>query len=144
MDFRRFAIGTLVGGVVLFALGYLIFELAFAAFYADNVGSASGVERDPQLMWAVILGTLAYAALITFAMQRQAGSMTVGNGLVIGAVVGFLLWGTTDFILYGITNLSNLTRTIVDPLLEAVRGGVTGGVVAAVLGRVPAARRIGA
>ncbi len=52
-----------------------------------------------------------------------------------GAVAGFLLWFTADFILYGVQNVSNLTRTLVDPLLEFVRGGIAGGVIAAVLGK---------
>jgi len=55
VDAKRFLIGTLVGGVILFATGYLIFELAFGDFYAANAGSATGVERDPQLMWAPIV-----------------------------------------------------------------------------------------
>ena len=51
-------------------------------------------------------------------------------------MAGFLLWFTVDFILYGIQNVSNLTRTFVDPLLELVRGGVSGGVISLVLGRI--------
>ena len=54
----------------------------------------------------------------------------------IGVVVGALLWGTADFVLYGLTNLSTLTGTVADTLLEGVRGGIAGGVIAAVLGKV--------
>ena len=136
METRRFVTGTLVGGITLFALGYLIFDLAFADFYAANAGSATGVARDAQLVWAVALGSLSYAALITLAIGSRAGSATIGAGVQIGAVVGFLLWVTADFILYGITNIANLTRTVVDPLLELVRGGIVGGVTALVLGKI--------
>jgi len=55
--------------------------------------------------------------------------------VILGALVGFLLWATADFILYGATNISNLTRTVVDPLLELVRAGVAGGVIVAVVGK---------
>ena len=136
MDTRRLVIGTLVGGITLFVLGYLIFDLAFANFYAANAGSATGVARDAQLVWAVALGSLSYAALITLAIGSRVGSATIGAGVQMGAVVGFLLWFTTDFILYGITNLANLTRTVVDPLLELVRGGIGGGVTAVVLRKI--------
>jgi uncharacterized membrane protein len=141
MDTKRLMTGTLVGGIMLFVLGYLIFDLAAARFYAANAGSATGVARDAQLVWAVALGSLSYAALITLAIGSRAGVATIGTGVQIGAVVGFLLWFTTDFILYGITNVSNLTRTVVDPLLELVRGGISGGVTAAVLGRISASAR---
>ena len=50
MDTKRLVIGTLVGGIILYALGYLIFDLAFADFYAANTGSATGVERNPQFV----------------------------------------------------------------------------------------------
>ncbi|MGH9255878.1 MAG: hypothetical protein ACRD3C_15065 [Vicinamibacterales bacterium] len=134
MDAKRLVMGTLVGGVVLFAVGYLIFDMAFASFYAANAGSATGVDRVPQLVWAVALGSLSYGALVTLAIGSRAGA-SIGSGATIGAVVGFLLWFTVDFILYGITNIQNLTRTVVDPVLELVRGGIAGGVVALVLAK---------
>ena len=36
------------------------------------------------------------------------------------------------------TNIANLTRTVVDPLLETVHGGIGGLFIALVLGRMPA------
>jgi hypothetical protein len=134
-------VGTIAGGVVLFVLGYLIFDMAFADFYVANAGSATGVMRDGQLVWAVALGTLAYAALITYVMGHAKGPLTTGSGVVIGATVAFLTWFTVDFTLYGISNVSNLTRTIVDPILEAVRGGAAGAVIAMVAGKAPVAAR---
>ncbi len=141
MDAKRLVTGTIAGGVTLFVLGYLIFDLAFASFYLANAGSATGVMRDAQLLWAVALGSLAYAALITYVMVNARGPMTTGAGVTSGAIVAFLVWFTVDFTLYGYWNVSNLTRTIVDPVLEAVRGGVAGAVIAVVLGKVPVAAR---
>jgi hypothetical protein len=136
MDTQRFVTGTIAGGVTLFVLGYLIFDMAFASFYAANAGSATGMMRDGQLLWAVALGSLAYGALITYVMANSRTPMTTGSGITIGATVAFLVWLAVDFLLYGISNFSNLTRTIVDPLLEAVRGGATGAVIAVVLGKI--------
>ena len=45
MDIKRFIIGTVVGGITLFILGYVIFELAFADFFDANAGSATGVWK---------------------------------------------------------------------------------------------------
>lgn len=136
MDIKRLVIGTLVGGIVMYALGYLIFDLAFGDFYTANRGSATGVDRAQQLVWAVALGSLSYAALVTLGIGSRAGSSNLAAGVKVGAVVGFLLWFTVDFTLYGITNVANLTRAIVDPLLELVRGGIAGGVIGIVLGKV--------
>jgi hypothetical protein len=136
MDTRRILIGSLVGGVAMYVLGYLIFEMAFGGFYAANVGSATGVARDVYLQWAVALGSLSLAALVTLAIESRPGPLTIGKGFSTAATVGFLLWLGVDFIRYGGTNVPNLTRTLVDPLLEIVRTGAVGAIVAAVLVRV--------
>jgi hypothetical protein len=139
MDAKRFLVGTIVGGIVLYAVGYLIFSMLFAGFYAANAGSASGVDRPAELMWAVVLGSLAYAALICYTMGARAAS-GLAAGFKTGAVVGFLMWLSVDFTLYGVQNVSNLTRTIVDPLLEFVHGGIGGAVIGLIVGnRKPAA-----
>ncbi len=136
MDIKRFIIGTVMGAITLYVLGYLIFDLALAEFYAANAGSATGLVKDPQVIWAVALGTLSYAALLAFAIGTRAGSTTIVEGLKIGAIVGFLMWFGADFIFYGIFNISNLTLTFVDSLLELIRGGITGAVIATVLGTI--------
>ena len=141
MDAKRLVIGTLCGGVVLYATGYIIFTRAFADFYAANAGSATGVNRGGELFWALALANLAYAALVTFSIGNRVGSMSIGEGATIGAIVGFLLWFTADFVIYGTTNIANLTRTVVDPFLEIVHGGSGGAVIAAVLRKMPVSGR---
>ncbi len=136
MDIKRFIIGTVVGAITLYILGYLIFDLALAEFYAANAGSATGLVKDPQVIWAIALGTLSYAALLAFAIGIRASSTTIVEGVKIGAIVGFLMWFGADFIFYGIFNISNLTLTFVDSLLELIRGGITGAVIATVLGKI--------
>jgi hypothetical protein len=71
-------------------------------------------------------------------MGGRPEAASIAGGAKVGAVVGFLLWFTADFVLYGVINIANLTRTIVDPLLEFVHGGIGGAVIAAVLARVSA------
>jgi hypothetical protein len=139
VDTKRFLAGTIAGGIVLYVVGYLIFTMAVASFYAANAGTATGVARPTELVWAVLLGNLGYAALICYAMGTRTAAGLVG-GAKIGAVVGFLMWFSADFILYGAQNVANLTRTIVDPLLEIIHGGIGGAVIGLVVARMkPAA-----
>ena len=136
MDAKRFVIGTLVGGVAVCVTGYLISTAGpFRSFlaYAMDAGSATGVAREPPLVWAVALGALSYSALVTYVIGSRAGSLNTGAGIRIGAVVGFLLWFTADFMFYGLSNVGTLTSTVVDPLIELVPGAVAGGVIAIVL-----------
>lgn len=135
MNIKRLAIGSVVGTIVLYLLGMLFWIYLFAEFFADNSGSATGVQRLPMITWALIVGTLLYGALLTLALEWR-GSKSVMDGLVTGAIVGALLWGCSDFTHYAITNVNTLTGTIADTVLEAVRAGITGAVVAFVLGKV--------
>jgi len=140
MDIKRFIIGTVVGAITLLVLGYLIFDMAFGEFYAANGGSATGLVRDNQLMWPVALGSISYAALLTLAIGTRGGSVEILDGVKTAAVVGFLLWFTVNFIFYGNLNVSNLTLTIVDPLLELIRAGIGGAAIAAVFGKIDGAK----
>jgi hypothetical protein len=133
MNQKQWVVGTVVGAVVLFAVGYVFFELLLKDFYAANSGTATGVYRETQILWAVAVGALGYAALILYALRGSAASLNVASGAKAGAIVGALIWLCADFTLYGISNINTLTLAIVDPLVELVRGGITGAVLAAVL-----------
>ena len=133
MSAGRTVAAVVVGAAVLYGVGWLLFDKLLLSFYAANTGSATGVMRETQVMWAMAVGYIFYAYLIIFAMRFRPGSGTTG-GFLIGAAVGFLLWGTVDFVFYGISNINNLTVTIVDPLVEIVHGGIAGAVIAAVRG----------
>lgn len=133
MDIKKVLIGSIGGGIVLYLVGYLIFDLAFGDFYASNL--TADVGRDPNLMWAMGLGSLSYATLITLGIVYRADSFGLGSGVRVGAIIGFLLWFTVDFTFYGMWDISALAVTIVDPLLEMVRGGLVGGAIAFILGK---------
>lgn len=135
MDAKKFAVGTIVGGIVIFALGFVIFNVLLESFYAANPGTATGVQREAPLQWSLAVGCLGYAALICYAMGARAAS-GLGGGAKVGAIVGFLLWFTADFIIYATSNTSTLTITIVDPLVEIVHGGIGGAVIGLVVSKM--------
>jgi hypothetical protein len=88
------------------------------------------------LLWAVALGAIAYGALLTLAIDRQSTHPRVLTGAMTGAIVGFLMWTTSNFLLYGVTHVGDVTSTLLAPLIELVPGTVAGAVIAFVLGRI--------
>lgn len=135
MDMKRLAIGSVTGAVVMYVVGIVFWTMLFTDFFAANAGSAEGVNRAEEIIWASALGVLFYGLLVTLMMEAR-GAKSAVEGLKVGAVVGFLLWGTADFILFGNFNLSNLTATVADTVLEGIRGGIGGAVIALVLSKV--------
>ena len=132
MDAKRFVTGTVVGGVVLFATGWVIFNMLFAEFYAAN--GVPGVDRPMPIVWPALVASLLYGALITYALGNR--STAIGNAAIVGAITGLLAWGTADLAIYSVMNVGTLTRTLVDPVLEFVHGGLGGAAIGAVLNRM--------
>jgi hypothetical protein len=137
MDTKRIVIGTTVGGIAYFVVGYLIFQLGAADFYAAN--RPPGFNRESPIMWAVVLGSFGLGLLLTLGIISRDGALTIAGGLATGALYNFLVWFGIDFIMYGGQEARTLTLAVVDPLLELVRGGIVGAVIAAVLAKVPRA-----
>jgi hypothetical protein len=137
MDMKRVLIGTIVGGIVLELLSYLVFELAFGPYYAANVGAATNALRTANLEWAIAVTNFSGALLVTLGLEAGSGTPSIATGFFTGAVIGLLVWIQADFYYYGATNVWNFVIAIVDPLLSALVTGTGGAVIAAVLARVP-------
>jgi hypothetical protein len=135
MNIKQLSIGTITGGVVLWLLGMLFWQMLFSDFLVSNAGSATGLARDPQITWALILGTLVYAAYMTHVITAKGSGASLTDGLKAGALVGFVIWFIANFMYFGLFNIYNLTGHVVDTVLEVIRGGIAGGAIALVVGK---------
>ena len=131
---KRLMTGTIVGGIVMYAAGWLIWDVLFLDFYAANGGGAENLWRDTPVMWAGIVGVLPMAALVTMALGKCDGA-SIHTGIKVGGIIGALAWLSVNMIFYAYTNMHNLTIVLVDPILEFVRTGLAGGAIAAVLAK---------
>lgn len=134
MDTKKFIMGTLVGGIVYFILGFVFYAVLFQGFFEANSGSATGVMKTDMAWWPLILGNLASAALITYIFLKWAEIKTFAGGLKGGAVIGFLLAVSFDMIMYDTTNIMTLNAALMDIVIATVMAAVVGGVIGAVLG----------
>ena len=134
MTTQRFAIGTVVGGLVLFFLGYLIFGVVFADFFAANAGTATGVPKMPFDFVSLAIGQLAWGAALTIILG-WANVSNVGQAARASALAGLLLFFGFDLTMFATTHNSTLKATVVDPILAAVLFGVAGAAIVAVTRR---------
>jgi hypothetical protein len=137
MDAKKRIMATLAGFVVFFFMGFLLYGMLLMDFFMTNAGTATGVYREDAEMvwWALALGNLLQAYLLVYIFGKWANITTFGSGLQAGAMIGLILGLGYDLTMYGTSNISNLTATLVDPLVVALMMGVTGGVIGVVLGR---------
>jgi len=134
MDMKRLLTGAVVGGIAMMAAGYVIWDVLMTDWFAANAGSAENLWREAPVWWAVILGTCVLAALVT-AIIDKCDDLTVMSGFKWGGLIGLMIWLGVDMILFGYSNMSSLTASLVDPALEFVRTGIGGAAIAAVLGK---------
>jgi hypothetical protein len=137
MDIKKFVIGTLVGGIVLFFLGYLIYGMALASFFAQHTAAVSGSMKtmDEILWWALILGNLASGALLTYIFLKIGNINSFGSGAGTGAAIGFIMSISTNFIRFATENIMDHTAMLADIAVGTVMAAIAGGAIGAVLGK---------
>ncbi|MDH4110458.1 MAG: hypothetical protein OEW35_19440, partial [Gammaproteobacteria bacterium] len=115
-----------------YIVGYVIWDLAFGSMFDGWAGGALNVNRPEPLLWAEIVGLITYALLLTTVIDKGA---SVADAAKRGALTGLLLWATADFMLYSFQDVWTMPAPLVDSVLEAVRGGICGAAIAAVLAK---------
>jgi uncharacterized membrane protein len=131
---KNFLTATIVGAVVLFVTGYLIFELALGGFYEANMGTATNVMKEtPNWMW-LIVSILLWSAFLTLALG-WAGSTDPASGFKTAAIVSLLVAASYSLGQLGMTNLNTLTLAIADPIAGAIHSGIGGAVIGMLLGK---------
>ncbi len=133
----KLLIAAAVGGIVAFVLGFVCYALLFADFFASNTGSVTGYMKDPEEinMAIIFVGNLSIGLLLAIIFGSWANIKTFAEGAKAGAIFGLLIAIGFDLIMYATTNAMNLAATLVDPIIGGVMMGITGGVVAMMLGR---------
>lgn len=134
MDAKKFAMASVAGGVMLFLLGFVLYGVLLSEFMEANM--TPGVAKEMPDMVPLILGELVLAAFLTLILSRWSGIESFGAGAKAGALLGLLLGLGLNLELYGTMNLSGPATIPVDTLINAVRMGLTGGVIGVVLGRL--------
>lgn len=137
MSTNKILLAGIVAGIVGFFLGWVVYGMLLSSFYEANAGSATGVMRgeSDMIWWALIAGNLCWGLLMAYIYGRWANISTAATGAQAGAVIGLLIAGAWDFMMYATTNMTNLTGALVDIVAYAVMTAIVGAVAAWMLGR---------
>ena len=136
MDTKKFLLGTVIGGLVLFFLGYLFYGLALASFFSQHViTSVSSMKAMSDIIWwALILGNIAWAALLTYIFLKLGNIKSFGSGASTGAVIGFLMSLSIDLTRYATENTLDRRAWAADVIIGMVMCAIAGGIIGVVLG----------
>ena len=132
----RVLVATLVGGITLFLLGWLIFGILLMDFFKANMHSYAGLMKEPPNFVGLIVFNLAFAWLFAFIFDYWAKIRTFAGGLKGGALIMLPITIAIDFQYLAFMNLHlSYTPIIVDIIASTALGAIVGGVIALVLGK---------
>ncbi|MBK6622253.1 MAG: DUF1761 domain-containing protein [Saprospirales bacterium] len=132
MKTSKLLLAGLVGGVVYFALGFLIYGLLMKDAMA-GMSSVMRAEADTQ-WWAGILGNLVMGVFLAYVFARWANVRTLMGGLTAGAIIGAFIASSYDLSMYAWTTMMDMKGMVMDIVLSVVMTSVAGGVVGWMLG----------
>jgi hypothetical protein len=134
----RILLATLVGGVVMFLLGYLIFGVLLEAFIkANTTPEAVKLIKEPPNLILLFLSNLIFAWILAFVFERWASIKTFVSGMFGGAMIASSIALAVDLQLFATMNLmSSAVPVLVDFLAVGLLGAVSGGVIGLMLGKL--------
>jgi hypothetical protein len=137
MNTKKFLIGGLVGGIVYFFLGYLLYGKLLSDFFHSNAGTATGVDKpmDQFEWWALILGNVLSGCLLSYVFVKS-NITSPGTGLLTGGVIGLLVAAGYDLVSYSVSNLMTTTSVFGDIGIFTVMSAIAGAFVGWVCGAV--------
>ena len=87
----KLVLSTIVGGIVLFVLGWIFYVLIFGGFIMDNFGKIMRTPDDYKL-WAIIVANLLEAFFLSWIYPKgYKGGSPAKEGFMYGIYIGLLM-----------------------------------------------------
>ncbi|MFN8295412.1 MAG: hypothetical protein U0T69_04415 [Chitinophagales bacterium] len=130
----RVLIAALIGAVVSFFLGWLVFVYVVTDFYAAHSLHYAGLEKMPPNLIGIFVAGFANALLIAVIFNKWANINTLAAGAIAGTWISFLIILSIDLYLWSSLNLMGKRVVIADILINTLIGTIVGTIIAWVLG----------
>jgi hypothetical protein len=135
----RLFVAGIVGSIVSMLLGWLIWGMLLANYFASTMSELGKTVMSSQPRFLPLTAAqLAFGFFYAFIFVRWAGVRSLTSGLFAGAVIGFFLGLTTDLMndafLVGMHVGANTPIMIVDVAAATVLGACIGAAEGLVLG----------
>lgn len=127
-------ISGIVGGVVIFLAGYLIYGMIMMNYFMSNMVTYTGLMKEPMELWAMAVGNIVLGILLAYILQ-MGGVVSASRGAGIGAIVFFMIGLSINLVMFAQMNLSPLHVSFVDAICMAIMGALAGAVIGWMLGR---------
>lgn len=127
MNAKNFLVSGIVGGIVNFLLGWLFYDIVFAAQFPIKEGAVMN-------MMMIALGSLAASLFVAYIFLKWANITNWKTALKAGAAIGLFLGIYWNFYQNAFNATANINWQILclDTALTVVMTAITGAVIAIV------------
>jgi len=134
MNITKLLIGTIVGGIVFFLLGWLVYGNLLAGFMSNNTGKIghSADRREMEFLF-IIIGNGLQGLLLAYIFVKSNTNTLVG-GLITGGIIGFLVSASVDCLIYGTTFMLSKKGIAADVAAATVIAAIAGAAIALTAG----------
>lgn len=108
--------GTVLGGVFYFFLGWVVYGMLLMDLYSTGMNHALNRPMGEMIWWAMIASTLSASLLLTLVLYWS-NSKSLIDGVVKGAVFGFLIACFINLNFYSMTTMFSKMSVLVTDLL---------------------------
>ena len=126
MNVKNFLVSGIVGGIIDFLLGWILYGMLFKDLYPQS--------ENTNLLF-IFLGCMTYGLFLAYIFTKWAGITNPMTGLKAGAIIGFFTSLSMNFFMYSgmAVNYQNMT---IDVLISIVLGACVGASIAFVNGKM--------
>jgi hypothetical protein len=136
MKTQKILAGTLVAGITMFLLGWLIYGVVLVDFMKEYCTNTNARPMDQMIWWALVASNFVSGWFLTLVLYWS-GSFTAGAGIKIGAISGFLIGLSFDLSMYSMTTMfQSLLPVLVDVLSYSIISAIASALSAVVMSKV--------
>jgi hypothetical protein len=129
MNVKNFIIGGIVGGIVDFFLGWLIYGILLK----DTFPSEDGAKEN---MLFVFLGCMSFGFLLSYVFAQSQGISKCVPGIKLAAGIALFMTLSTNFFMSMTKETIDVKLLIIDVVASMVLASFVGAVIAVVNGKM--------
>lgn len=137
---KKFWIGGIVGGIIFFLLGWLIYGMLLMNYMNEHSAMSKELhdqvfKPETQFNWAALIASNILSGFLLAAIINWSKTYSLAAGAKIGFVVGLLMCASIDLSFYSMSNMFTVEGMIADIAAGTVITCITGAIVGLVMGK---------
>lgn len=137
MDTAKFVVAGLIGGVINFFLGWLVWGILLMDYFSSHTTNPQVARSSENMIfWAMIAGNLVFGFLYAYILYK-ANVRSPKSGAIFAGTISALIALGFDLMIYAQYDLFDLNIVVPDILASFVVAGVVGAAIGWYYGRGP-------